>query len=96
MWVKWVPPSFARPYVSQIVESRSIVKGLAPGRRAGRPGSGQERAAHGIELADVTPTEAAQERAQSGWGLHPNAQDPLGAAGPERSGVVDAVTAGER
>ena len=50
----------------------------------------------GVELADVAPAEAAQERAQGGGGLHAEAKDSLGAAGPQRVRIVDAVAAGKR
>ena len=86
----------ARPYVSQMVESRSIVRGLASGPGAGREGAGEELPADPVELADVTPAEAAQEGAQGGGGLQAEAEDPLGAAGPQRVRIVDAVAAGKR
>ena len=79
-----------------MVESRSIVSGVDTGSRAGCPGAAEELSAHSVELADVAPAEAAQERAQGGGGLHGEAQDAARATGPERIRVVDAVAAGER
>ena len=53
-------------------------------------------AADRVELADVAPAEAAQERAQGRCRLDPEAEDPARAAGPQRGRVIDAVTARER
>src|SRR5450759_1551857 len=50
----------------------------------------------GVELADVAPAEAAQERAERRGRLDREAEDPSRAARPERGRVVDAVTARER
>ena len=63
---------------------------------AGRPGPGEELAADPVELADVAPAEAAQERAHGRGGLDREAEDPLRAASPKRIHVVDAVAARER
>ncbi len=82
-------PSLARPYVSQIVESRSIVKGLGAGSRSGRPGPGEELPADGVELADVAPAEAAQERPEGRGSLDGEAEDPRRAARSERGRVDD-------
>jgi hypothetical protein len=71
-------------------------EGCRPGSRAGSPGPGEEPAADRVELADVAPAEAAQERAQGGRRLEGEAQDPARAAGPEGGRVVDAVTTRER
>ena len=61
-----------------------------------RPGSGQRRPAHPIQLPRVAPSETPQERAQRGWRLHHTAQHLLGLASAQRVGVVNAVTAGQR
>ncbi len=71
-------------------------EGVGPGSRSCCPGPGEEMAADGVELADVTPAEAAQEGAQGGGGLHAEAKDPLGATGSQRVRIVDAVTTRER
>ena len=65
------------------------------GAGAGGPGPREELTADPVELADVAPAEAAQERAQGRRGLHPEAQDPLGPARPQGVGVVDAIATGE-
>lgn len=49
-----------------------------------------------VELAHVAPAEAAQERARGGRRLDPEAEHPLGATGPQRIGIIDAVAARER
>jgi hypothetical protein len=64
--------------------------------RACRPGSREEMPADRVELADVAPAEAAQERAQGGGGLEGEAQDPAGSAGAQGVRIVDAVAARER
>ena len=63
--------------------------------RPGRPGSGEEFAGDAVELADVTPAEAAQERAQGGGGLDAEAQDPAGSAGAQGVRIVDRVATRE-
>jgi hypothetical protein len=50
----------------------------------------------GVELADVAPAEAAQERAEGGHRLDREVEDPRRPARPECGRVVDAVTARER
>jgi hypothetical protein len=62
-----------------------------PGSGTGREGPGQELTTDPVELANVAPAEAAQERAQGRGGLHHVAQDASRPAGPERVCVVDAV-----
>jgi hypothetical protein len=57
---------------------------------------GEEMPADPVELADVAPAEAAQERAEGGRRLDRVTEDPRRPAGPQGVGVVDAVTAGER
>jgi hypothetical protein len=61
----------------------------------GGPGSGQQLAADPVELANVAPGEAPQERAEGRGGLDAEAEDPLGATGSQGVRVVDAVAAGE-
>ena len=51
----------------------------------GRPGPRQEFAADPVELGDVTPAEAAQERARGGCRLDPEAKHRFGASSPERA-----------
>src|ERR1019366_9087726 len=62
---------------------------------AGCPGAGQELPTDAVELADMAPAEAAQERAERRGGLEGDAEHALGAARPEGGRVVDAVTTGE-
>ena len=64
--------------------------------RPGRPGAGEQLAAEAVELADVAPAEAAQEDTEGGRRLDGAAEHAPGAAGAQRSGVVDALTARER
>jgi hypothetical protein len=71
-------------------------EGCRPGTGSCPPGPGEEMPADGVELADVAPAEAAQERAQGRCRLDPEAEDPVRAAGPRRGRVIDAVTARER
>ena len=66
------------------------------GSRPGRPCAGEQLAADAVELADVAPAEAAQERAQGGRRLDRATQHARRPAGAQRIGVVDAVTARER
>ena len=58
------------------VDGQRSVAGTGPGS----PGSGQQLPAHPVELADVAPSEAAQEGAQGGRGLDHAAQDTGGSA----------------
>ena len=66
------------------------------GSGTGGPGPFQQFAAHSVQLADMAPLEAAQERPQGGRRLDHTAQHPPSAAGTERVGVVDAVAASQR
>ena len=66
------------------------------GSRSGRPGAGEQCAADAVELADVAPAEAAQERAQGGRRLHGATEHARRPAGAQRIGVSDAVAARER
>lgn len=68
---------------------------LAAGTRTGSPGPREQFSTDPVELAHMTPAEAAQERPQGGRRLDAEAEDPAGAAGPQRVRVVDAVTTGE-
>ena len=68
---------------------------LGSGSGTGRPGPREELPADPVELADVAPAEAPQERPQRRGGLDREAQHPLRAAGPQGICIVDAVTAGE-
>ena len=71
-------------------------QGIAAGPRSGRPGPLEQFAADPVELAHGAPGEAAQERAQGGRRLDPEAQHPARATGPQRIGIIDDVAARER
>ena len=71
-------------------------QGRVAGSGSSSPSLGQQLPAHPIQLADVAPPEAAQERPQGGWRLDHTAQNPGRPAGAQRVGVVDAVTASQR
>ena len=79
-----------------MVESRSMVRGESPGPAPAAQAPGQQLAAHPVQLADVAPTEAAQEGAQSGGRLDRAAQGAGGPAGAQHAGVVNAVAASQR
>ena len=66
------------------------------GSRPSCPGTGQQLAAHPVQLADVAPPEAAQESAQCGWRLHRTVENTGRSSGAQRIGVVDAVAARQR
>ena len=68
---------------------------LVAGPCAGGPGPRQQLPAHPIQLANMTPPEAAQKGPQGGWRLHRTSQHPCGAAGAQHVGVIDAVAAGQ-
>ena len=68
-----------------------MVNGRSPGPRPGCPGPGQQLTARTVQLADVAPTEAAQEGSQGGWRLDRAAQGAGRPSGAQRIGVVDAV-----
>ena len=61
-----------------------------------RPGPGQQLPAHPVQLADMSPSETAQEGPQGGWHLDRAAQGAGGPAGAQHVGVVNAVTASQR
>ena len=73
-----------------------MVNGASPGSRPSGPGTGQQLAAHPVQLADVAPAEAAQESAQCGWRLYRTVENTGRSSGAQRIGVVDAVAARQR
>ena len=79
-----------------LTDRRVNVENQPAGSGAGakRPRSPQRLTDHGLELADMTEAERAEERADRGRGHHPERQHPLGGTGTERVGVVDVRTAG--
>ncbi len=66
------------------------------GTGAGLPGPDEYFAGDGVELADMAPGEAAQERAQRRWRQHRVAEHRGGVAGPQRVGVTDAISVTQR
>src|SRR5450759_1300852 len=66
-------------------------EGSISGAGTGCPGPSQKVPADRVELADVTPPEAPQERAEGRGGLHDEAEDPRRPARLERGRVVDTV-----
>ena len=64
--------------------------------RSSSPGLGQQLPAHPIQLAHVTPPEAAQEGSQGGRRLDHASQHPPNPAGAQRIGVVNAVATSQR
>ena len=64
------------------------------GSGTGLPDPGQQLAAHPVQLADMAPPEAAQERAQGGGSLSRETEHAGGPAGAQHIGVVDAISAG--
>ena len=62
----------------------------------GGPGPREEFPAHRIELPDVPPAEAAQERAERGGRLDREPEDTARATCPQGVGVIDAVATRER
>ncbi len=71
-------------------------EGCGPGSRPGREGPPEELAADPVELADVAPAEAAQERAQGRGCLDRVTEDPGRPTRAKGVCVVDAVAPGER
>ena len=71
-------------------------QGRVAGSGPSSPGPGQQLPAHPIQLADVAPPEAAQERPQRGWRLDYSAESAGRPAGAQHVGVVDAVAARQR
>ena len=91
----------ARPLLGQTVclaDRRIQVDGewRVAGSGPSRPGPCQQLAADPIQLADVAPPEAAQERPQGGWRLDYAAQGLGGSPGAQHVGVVNAVAARQR
>jgi hypothetical protein len=70
-------------------------KRLLAWTRARRPGPRQKLATDPVDLADVAPAEAAQERAEGGRRLQGEAEDPDRPTRAQRIRVVDAVAARE-
>ena len=66
-----------------------MVNGASPGPAL----ACQQLAAHPVQLADMAPPEAAQERPQGGERLDHPAENTCRPTGAERIGVVDAVAA---
>ena len=60
------------------------------------PGPGQQLPAHPVQLTDVAPPEAAQERPQGGGRLDYAAERASRPAGAQHVGVVNAVAASQR
>ena len=62
-----VPMGRSDAYVGGLADGGVQVNGQGPvaGSGAGLPGAGEKLAAHPVQLADMAPPEAAQERAQS-------------------------------
>jgi len=89
----WRAPSLARPYVSQIVESRSIVKGSAPGPAPAPQARSQQFPTDPVELADVAQRKL-RRKSPSGGALGWKPRTPpfhqLGG-----SGVIDTVATRE-
>ena len=91
----------ARPFLGQSVgfADRGVqVDGQRPvaGSRSSSPGPGQQLPAHPIQLANMAPSEAAQERPQGGGRLDRAAQGPGGPPSAQHIGVVNAVAARQR
>ena len=66
------------------------------GSRPSGPGSSQQLPAHPIQLADVAPPEAAQERPQGGGRLDHATESASRPAGAQHVGVVNAVAPSQR
>ena len=66
------------------------------GSGTGGPGPGQQLPAHPVQLADMAPPEAAQERPQGGGRLDHAPQYRGGSPRKQRIGVVNAVAARQR
>ena len=62
----------------------------------GGPGPSQQLPAHPIQLANMTPPEAAQKGPQGGWRFDHAADGAGRPAGAQHVGVVNAVAAGQR
>ena len=73
-----------------------MVNGPSPGPAPAAQARASNSPAHPVQLADVAPTEAAQEGAQGGGCLDRAAQGAGRPSGAQRIGVVDAVAASQR
>ena len=73
-----------------------MVSGPSPGPPRGLPGPGQQLPAHPVQLADMAPPEAAQERPQGGGRFDHAPQHRGGPPRTQRIGVVNAVAARQR
>ena len=73
-----------------------MVSGPSPGPPTGGPGPGQQFPAHPVQLADMAPPEAAQERPQGGGRFDHAPQHRGGPPRTQRIGVVYAVAARQR
>ena len=71
-------------------------EGGIAGSRARLPGTAEELPADPVELADVAPCQAAQERAHRGCRLDPEPEHPARVARAQGVHVVDVVAARER
>ena len=80
-----------------LADRRIEVDRQGPGTGTGTrlPGAAEQLAADRVELPDVAPAEAAQERAHRRGGLDREAQDTSGATGAQGVHVVDVVAAGQ-
>ena len=65
------------------------------GSGTGGPGPCQQLPAHPVQLTDMAPPEAAQERPQGGWRLDPTVENTGRPTGAQRIGVVDAIAASQ-
>ena len=91
----------ARPLLRQpvgLADGGIKINGQRPVTRTGPsgPGSSQQLPAHPIQLADVAPPEAAQERPQGGGRLDHATESASRPAGAQRIGVVNAVAPSQR
>ena len=91
----------SRPLLGQpvgLADGGVQVDGQRPvaGSGTGGPGPGQQLPAHPVQLADMAPPEAAQERPQSGGRFERAPQHRGGPPRTQRIGVVNAVAARQR
>ena len=91
----------ACPFLGQTVslaDGGVQVDGLGPvaGSGPSRPGPGQQLPADPIQLADMSPPEAAQKGAQGGWRLDHAADGAGRPASAQHVGVVNAVAPSQR
>ena len=67
---------------------------MVPARRRVPPQACQQLPAHPVQLANVAPTEAAQEGSQGGWRLDRAAQGAVPVRNASASSMVDASQRG--